>query len=122
MEELYKCKNENMCYTGELFGFRMRKLEPEQIKYIFEEFIANLKFSDVERLNNTKRRELILKTLTTNSKPNLVTLLKYGVPPSMRKKIYSTILSADITAIEDISIDDNILLLDYSIYTDIKVI
>jgi hypothetical protein len=124
MEEIYKCKNDNMGYTGELFGFRMMKIDLDQIKYIFEEFIANLKFIDIERLNNTKRRDLIQTTLSTSLKANLITLLKYGVPPSMRKGVYSSLLYIDPDGVEtkEIGIDDNILLLDYIIYSDTKVI
>ena len=98
----------------------MKKFDLGFVKYIFEEFVANLKFIDTERLNNLKRRELIKNTLSTNMNANLITLLKYGVPPSMRKEIYSSILSVEFKN-ENINIEDNILLLDYVLYSDIKV-
>jgi hypothetical protein len=120
MEEIYKTKNDNLFISNTKFFFKHKLISYKDIKYLFEDFILNLKFYDEESINTKKRREVINKLIIEGKKEDLINLLKNGIPNSIRKNVYSFILNISANEINHIK-DETLMLLDHVIQSDVTV-
>jgi hypothetical protein len=120
MEEIYKTKNTNLFISNTKFFFKQKLINQSNIKDLFEDFILNLKFYDEDSINTKKRRYIINNLISENKKDDLINLLKYGIPNSIRKNIYLSLLNINFNEINHIK-DETIMLLDHIIQSDVKV-
>ena len=122
MEEIYNCRNENLICNNNKFKFRMKIVNSNEIKELFEEYVVNLKFYDDESINTKKRREMIKKLIDDKNKKALLDLIKNGIPNCMRREIYLFLLNSfdDKEVYHTNKIYNSII--DYIIISDIQVI
>jgi len=119
---ILKVKNPNLKPGIETkFGFRVKIVEIEIIKSLYDEIILNSNETDEDSMNTKKRRDLITNLIKDNKKQLLLETLKMGVPDSMRKTIYQFLMGIDLSETHNTNTDDNFLLLDYFLLDDIQV-
>ncbi len=119
---ILKVKNTNLKNNGNSkFGFKLKTLEIEKIKSLYDEIIINSRDTDEETINTKKRRDLIMNLIKENKKQLLLETLKMGVPDAMRKSIYQFLMGIDLSETHNTNTDDNFLMLDYLLLDDIHV-
>lgn len=119
---ILKVKNNNMKVNeGQKFGFKLKTIEIEKLKGIYDEIIINSCDTDEETINTKKRRDLIMNLIKENKKQLLLETLKMGVPDAMRKSIYQFLMGIDLSETHNTNTDENFLMLDYLLLDDINV-
>lgn len=120
---ILKVKNSNLKNLGpQKFGFKLKIIEIEKIKSLYDEIIVNSNETDEENINTKKRRDLIMNLIKENKKQLLLETLKMGVPDAMRKSIYQFLMGIDLSETHNTNTDDNFFMLDYLLLDDIHVI